>query len=382
MNRVVRVLVPLLLAGGGLAGAVLLAVSGSSAQTVPPAASVPLVEVVRAVGGEHTPRLRATGAVTPDQQVTLSAEVSGRLQWVSPKMLPGARVAAGEVLARVDPRDYEAALALEAYNLQQAEVDLRSEQARGAIAAKEWGLLGGDAGDRSLALREPQLLAAQRRLESAQAAYNRARNNLERTSIRAPFAAVVVSESTELGQVVSPAQALATLVGTERLRVTVSVPVEDLALLDVPGVNAERGAKATVTQTLARGAPIVRPGEVLALVGQLDAQTRTAQLVVGVDQPYAAEGLPMLAGAYVEVELEGRPLVGTVAIPRPALTGEDTVWVVEGGGTLRRRTLELAWADPSQVLARAGVADGEEVVTTPLAVAVDGMAVQVAEEAR
>lgn len=379
MTRVVRILTPIVLVGAGLAGAVLLAVSGSSAQTVPPAPRVPTVEVLRVATGETVPVLHATGAVVADQQVTLGAEVSGRLVWVSPRLLPGAELAAGEVIARVDPRDFEAALALEAYNLQQAEVDLRSEQARGAIAAQEWGLLGAQGGDRGLALREPQLLAAQRRLESAQAAHQRARNNLERTALRAPFPAVVVAETAEVGQVVSPGLGLTTLIGSQRLRVTVSVPVEDLALLDVPGANAERGAAATITQSLPRGAPIVRAGEVLSLAGQLDAQTRTAQLVVGIDQPFDGEGLPLLAGAYVDVALQGRPLTGTVAVPRQAVADERLVWVVDSEQTLRRRELEVVYTDAAVVVARGGLADGEQVVTTPLAMAIEGMKVSLAE---
>ena len=153
----------------------------------------PLVEVLEVQLGSYTASVAATGLVEPARQVRLVPQVSGRVVEVAPGLQPGARLQAGALLARIDGRDYRFAVTQQESLLEQARLELELERGRQATAQREWALLGDDRdpSEAPLALRGPHLLAAEKRLAAAEASLAQARLNLERTAIRAPFAASV-----------------------------------------------------------------------------------------------------------------------------------------------------------------------------------------------
>jgi multidrug resistance efflux pump len=109
-------------------------------------------------------------------------------------------------------------------------VELELEKGRGDVAQREWQILrsDSDANLAPLALRSPQLVAAKQSLAGAQANLKQAELALSRTHFTAPFNALVLDESIEVGQVVAPGAPLATLIGTDRFWVSVSLPVDEL----------------------------------------------------------------------------------------------------------------------------------------------------------
>jgi len=305
-------------------------------------------------------------------------QVSGALTMVSDQLLPGGRFAKGALLARIDSRDYQLAADQERERLQQAEVSLALEQGRQETARREWVLLGNEGEPPDLAARKPQLRSAELALETARSGLKRAELALSRTAIRAPFNAMVLNESADIGQVVGAAP-IATLVGTDRFWVNVSVPVEQLSALDIPGVRGERGSTAAIIQQLG-AEQLTRSGEVLRLAGQLDPQSRTATLIVAVDDPLNLQagtnpGLPMLPGAFVDVVIEGRAMPQTVTVPRVALQDGDHVWVSQDG-RLVRRDVTVGWRNGDSIVLTGGLEAGEQVITTSLSFPIEGMSVQ------
>jgi RND family efflux transporter MFP subunit len=263
-------------------------------------------------------------------------------------------------------------------------VNLELERSRGAVAEREWALVGEgrSAEEAPLALRRPQLSSAQAALASAEATLATAKLNLERTSLRAPFDAIVLSEGVDVGQVVGAATQVATLVGTARMRVEVRVPVEALAVLEIPGMGAQQGSRATVTQRLTTGAAgdqqITRAGHLVGLGGQIDAATRSATVLVGIEDPLGdGSGLPLLPGAYVEVDLQGRPVEGAIGVPRLGIREGTVAWVVGAEDRLERRDVTVGWRAEDQVFVTSGLAVGDRVVTSPMSLPVPGMAVRV-----
>jgi RND family efflux transporter MFP subunit len=346
-------------------------------QTVPEEQSTP-VEVVLAAPGEAIARIETTGVVAAAQQVSIVPQVSGALTMVSDQLIPGGRFAQGELMARIDSRDYQLGVEQERGRVQQAQVELAMERARQETARREWALLGNDGEAPELAARRPQLVAAELSQEAAKSGLSRAELALSRTAIRAPFNAMVLTESADVGQVVGGSP-IATLVGTDRFWVNVSVPVEQLIVLDIPGVRGESGSKAAVVQQVG-GERITRSGEVLRLAGQLDPQSRTATLIIAVDDPLNLSagtdpGLPMLPGAFVDVVIEGRSMAGTFTVPRVALQGGDHVWISQDG-RLARRDVTVGWRNGDEIVLTGGLSEGEQVITTPISFPIEGMAVQ------
>ncbi|MCA9648572.1 MAG: efflux RND transporter periplasmic adaptor subunit [Myxococcales bacterium] len=383
MNRfLTRFLFPGIITVAAVAGAVVMGRSAESAERETPVTIAPLVEVIEVQAAPAHPRLRGTGTVEPAREATLSPELAGRIVYVSPSLVVGGRVAEGETLLRIDKRDYEIAVRQQRAQVRQAEVDLELEKAFGKVAKQEWELMGNPNGDGRLAVREPQREAAEVKVDSARAALERARLDMGRTAVKAPFNATVVSESVEEGELATKGQVVATLVGTDALWVRVSVPVEYLALLQVPGLGgATEGSPARVVQRLGSRGEVALEGRVIRLVGELDAESRTAQVLVEVEHPLDPPPgeLPLLPGAFVEVELTGPEVPGVLAVPRLAVFEGRSSWVVDDEGRLRKRTLEIGWGDDEQVFVTGGLRSGDHVVITPPSPALEGMEVRRAD---
>lgn len=369
-----------LLAAGGLVA------SGSAAEKTTPPERVDLVEATRIDAAQAQALVQATGIVVADQQIVLSPEVAGRLTWVNADLTPGARFSRGDSLARVDARDYQVAVEGEESRLRQAELEFVLEQNRGSVAAKEWELLGREAGgDGRLARREPHLQVSAANVDAARANLARAELNLSRTSIRAPFNAVVLSESVDIGQVVGSGSQVAVLAGTDRFRIEAAVPYDRLASLAIPGVDGTTAAEAstaTVRQSLGDGSAIVRQGRVVGMGGQLDPQTRTATVLVTVDAPLDPPdgGLPLMIGAFVDVSIDGRAVESALAVPRTAVYDGDTVWVVGDDAKLERRTVRTGWSLDDRLQILSGLEAGDQVVTTPLSGPIAGTRIRLLGE--
>jgi RND family efflux transporter MFP subunit len=323
----------------------------------------------------------ATGVVRAAQQVALAAEVSGRIVTRSSALIPGGRVSKGQVLVRLDSRDYRLALQQEQARVQRASLELRTEKSRQVIAEREWQFLGREQSqeEADFVLRRPHLAAAHAALASAESGVARARLNVDRTVVRAPFNAVVQQAQAEVGQLVGAGTTMATLVGADQLWVRVSVPVERLPDVEVPGVNGDRGSEAKVLHDLGGGRRVERRGVVLRLEGQLAEETRTATLLVAVNNPLdePAGAIPLLPGTMVTVELEGRPLEGVFEVPQAALHNGDTLWVVDGDDRLARRQVRLRWAREDRIFVTSDELNlGDRVVTSPLARPLTGQEVR------
>ncbi|MDT8342760.1 MAG: HlyD family efflux transporter periplasmic adaptor subunit, partial [Longimicrobiales bacterium] len=167
------------------------------------------------------------GTVVPARVVELHPRVSGEVVWVSGQLAPGGRLRQGETLLRLDTTDYELALQRLRTHLARAEADLAVEQGNQAIARREFELLGEVVGeaDQSLLLRKPQLDAARATVDGVQAEIARAEVELERTTLRVPFNALVRSRAVDVGARVTQSTVLATLVGTDTYWVEAAVPV-------------------------------------------------------------------------------------------------------------------------------------------------------------
>jgi len=339
-----------------------------------PETQITSVEFVEVTAGEPRAQIQTTGTVEGDRQVSLSALVMGEVVHIADSLDPGGRFARGATLLQVDPRDYEAAVAQEAARMKQAELELALEQQRGATAAREWALLGEgrDPAEAPLALRGPHLATAEQALVAARSSYQRAKTNLERTQLKAPFNAMVIQESAELGQVLSPGAPIMTLVGTDRFRVRVAIPVEQLAYVAIPGINSELGSPATVTQDLGGEQEIHRSATVTQLAGQLDPQTRTAELYLAIEDPLSGEGLPLLPQAFVRVSIEGQPMPGAIEVPRDTLVDGDVLWTITAAETLARKKVTVGWSDANTAFITSGLVSGDRVITTPMSLPIEG----------
>lgn len=403
-QRLVRFLLSAGILGIGIAVAAALVKTKPQAEKVERQNAGELVEVIEVHPSTQAVVVTASGTVVPAQQISVGPEVSGRVSWMSDKLIPGARFAQGEQLVRIDARDYQLAVEQQVAQVDRAQTELEIERGRKQIAEREWELLAGkqqnqaQAGSQppatqatqetgSLALRDPQLRTAQAALKAANSGLDRAKLTVAKTSIRAPFNAMVQSKSVDMGQLVGPQMPLATLVGTDAFWVQVSIPVERLGWIQIPGVRgATEGSPARIVQQLGKDTS-VRRGKVVRLLGDLDPQGRMARLLVEIEDPLglkkanpkekqadaAGPDMPLLLGSYVSVEISGEQLQDVVELPRAALHDGDQVYVMTPENTLAIKAIGVLWRRPDTVLVGSGLADGDKIVTSPIGAPVEGM---------
>jgi len=388
---VVQVLLTLAILALALGGTALMMAN----RVTPKRATIPeRVEPVEVIEIHHSSEqvvVTANGTVTPAQQIQVRPEVSGRIIALSDRLIPGGRFAAGETIASIDDRDYRVNVAAQRQALASARLMLLQERARQAVAEQEWDLLEGSIPDeeenRELALRIPQIEQAEAAVEAAEGALAKAELDLERCTIVSPFASTVTRESVDLGQLVSPLTEIATLAGTDAYWVQVSLPVEQLRWIEIPGIDGGTGSSARVIHQ-AGELSITRTGHVGQLLGDVDPAGRLARLLLVITDPLNLSGahggsaVPLLIGSYVTVEILGRQVDNVVAIPRRALreiqtAGSDAtregLWIMDDDDRLRTRVADVIWRAPDTILVGGGLNDGERLIVSPISTPIEGM---------
>jgi len=385
MARITKALLPLAICAAGIGTAGFLVANAEKPEPTDIEVKPKVVETIVVKPGAHRVRVPAMGIVRAEREVTLLPEIAGMIVQQSENLVDGGLVRVGDPLVRLDARDLNTQLSLTKSDLAQARLAVREETQQQRVAKAEWREIPKDFSDDSLRyiMREPHLDAAEARVSSVQKRIKKAKRDLQKTIVRAPFDGVVLSESVDLGQVVGPGTPIARIAGVDRFWVQVSVPVSHLQFLDIPGVNAigDTGSKAELRQAAAlNDAP--RQGTVLRVLPAVEERGRMAQVLVAVDDPLGlklptgSRPTPLLVGTYAEVVLEGRVLENVVPLPRRALRDDTRVFVVAADGKLETREIDIAWRERGRVLVRGGLNAGDRVVVTPLPTATDGMGVE------
>ncbi|MFC1452647.1 efflux RND transporter periplasmic adaptor subunit [Verrucomicrobiota bacterium] len=388
-RRILRRAIPIVILITAVGVARILIATRPGPRKAPVREMVTLVEVMRAEPSRDRVIVEAMGTVVPAREILLQAEVGGRVVWRHEDLVPGGRLERGVQVVRIDPRDYELAVEQQKGALERASVELDIEKSRGEIAAEEWALLGDEAGvndsGRSLALREPQLRAAESAYTAARSALHKAELGVERTVVRCPFNSLVLDKSVDSGQLVSPQTRIASLVGTDEFWVRASVAVRDLHWIRLPDCHGCHGSPARVVQDTGDGRTLVRTGRVVRLYGDLEPAGRMARVLISVPNPLDGgpagnedARLPLLLGSYVSAEMEGLELEDVFRVPRSALREGNSLWIMDPADRLAVRKVEILWERGDTVEIGAGLSEGDRVVTSRISVPVPGMKIRVA----
>ena len=175
-------------------------------ETVPEekASSAKIVQTLSLVPHTRSVAVSAFGSVIPSRKVVIKPQVSGQVIRQSESITIGGHVREGDELIRIDPKDYELALSEVRSNLEQARFEREVESGRQVIAEREWNEIRAELDmeevNRSLVLREPHLRRAEALMKKATNDIEIAQLQLSRTVIQAPFNAMVIEETVEVGR--------------------------------------------------------------------------------------------------------------------------------------------------------------------------------------
>lgn len=337
------------------------------------------VDATRVERGSFDVTVMAEGTVQPRTESTLIPEVSGRVIEISADFREGGFFEKGAVLLRIEPRDYELALATAEAQVAEASAALEQELALAEVVKNDWKQLGKTAPD--LGLRKPQIAAAKAGLLSARSQLERATVDLQRTVIRAPYAGRVLEQSADVGQFVSVGSTLARIYAIDFVEIRLPLSTRELELVDLPErFRDDDVATPRIETPVLIEADIGRKthrweGRIVRVGGAIDTQSRQLFVVAQVDDPYARgpEGRPPLRiGQFVRARIQGRALADVFVLPREALREGGEVLIVDKESRLQRRPVTVAWSDGETAVISDGLVEGDVVTLTSLSIAASG----------
>lgn len=347
-----------------LATAALLAACSRPAPPQEPVRSVKLLTV--GVGSLQS-SLEYSGEVRARVESRLGFRVAGKI--VKRQAELGQHVKAGQVLAQLDPRDYQ--LAADAARAQLASAttqrDLAAADYKRYQALKDQNFISGA----ELERRDATLKAAQATLDQARAQLSSQGNQAAYTTLVADVSGVVTGIDAEPGQVVSAGTPVVRIAQDGPRDVVFSVPEDKVGVIAPDSEVAVRG--------WAGGAELA--GRVREVAASADAATRTYLVKVGID---GAEAPPLGSTVYVKPKALSHAGVPAIKLPTSALRQEGqatAVWVFDpASSTVKSQVVQIATADGNEAVVAGGLTPGMQVVATGVHVLSPGQKVVVYQQ--
>lgn len=317
----------------------------------------PPVPVALAKAQQHdTPLLlELTGRTEAYETVTLKSRVDGQVLAVV--FAEGQRVAAGALLLRLDPADFQAKLAQAEANAAKSQAQLAKARAdlERYVALRAKGFVS----EEKVGEMRTVLAAAEATTRADAAAAELARLQLSYTAIKAPFAGTVGARLVFPGSAVKTNDtALAVVNRVQPLYVNFAVPEKYLPKLRA-GMQGRKSLSAAVSLPGAGGPAAA--GEVRFIDNTVDTTTGTIQLKAQL----ANSDEKLAAGQLVNVVLQIDTLKDAVTIPAEAVQqGADGPFVyVARDGSAELRQIVLTTVQRERAVIASGLAAGETVVT-------------------
>lgn len=310
------------------------------------------------------------GKARATQEVELSFRVSGPL--IALPIQVGRTVAAGDVLAQIDPRDYQVNLTNVQGQLEDARAAFRSADSdlkrQQNIFRRDPGATSERAIDQARELRD----RAKANVTSLQASVTAARDQLSDTNLKAPFSGTVVATYVENYEDVRAKQAIARLVDDSRIEMIVNIP-ESLISMTPQVTNVRVTFDAFPDREV--------PAEITEIGTEASDVTRTYPVTVIMEQPEDFKILPGMSG-----RVSGDPppdmlaIQGALTVPVAATfaVGEETfVWIIDPAtNTVSKRKIRTGMVANTGIGVVDGLEPGEWVATAGVHFLVEGQKVR------
>jgi len=400
--------------------AVTLVILRPKAQRQVPVQKGRLVEVFAAKAEDFQMVVEAFGTVAPRESLKLVAQVRGQIVDINQSFKEGGFVRKGTLLIQIDPRTYRleakrrkvqiTQTEAELKRLEQEVVNLRSRVkisksdvqlakneymrlrklidrkviAQSQLDKAEQALLASrerlQALENQLALIGPQreqLIAAR---DMADVMYQQAELDLERSGIEALFDGWVLAKAVEVGQHVNVGQQLGSMYKAGELDIEVNIPTKEFKWLPAGmGSNTPVAADVIFRNT---GEQQVWPGSVARVKARMDERTRTLPVVIEVAETAAADdsaaGFRLRPGMFVTIRIKGKMVNNAYVLPRHVVYGGDVVYTLDED-QLKVKEIGILRSYKDSVIVNNGLSEADQIISSPLSGAVDGMRVRVKE---
>jgi len=332
------------------------------------------------------------GEVNALNVVPIAPEVAGKIVKIHPRLEAGEIIPKGEILFKIDPRDY---ITVRKTSKDRLKILKRSQE----LAKKEY--------ERVRVLFEKNNIGTQTGIEAAEKAMlsasdltnqiaqvlETAETNLERCEVRAPFNARIKSVFLEKGQYVTPGQNVVTLADDSVLEI--HVPLDSRDARNWLRFNEEETNRKTAWFSSLEQVPCkIRWTEnnngrtwdgQLHRVVKFDQQTRTLTVAVRVDAETALkknpQSLPLVEGMFCSVKISGKTIHNVFRVPRQAVSFENTVYIANGN-RLKTVPVKVARVEGENAYVAEGLNVGDMVVITRLVDPLENALLEIANKSQ
>ncbi len=329
MDKIPKLILPLILIAAAVLGFKKCAASRPTPKSKPVKEVVTTVEIIEASLEIYSPPVETFGTIQPYFESTLTPQISGLIVRVSPDFRVGNIVKEGHPLIDIDERSYKSLLIQQEANLAKAELAYAEQKTQAEQAKEDWLDSGRKLEDASdFVLRKPQIASALAEIESMKASVRKAKADLVRTQIFAPFDAIITSRTASVGNLASEQQPIGSLVATEKVEVRLPLTPDQLERLDFSSpVN------------LVLQSP-TRPGqEWQGIIVRTDpnlTENQTTIAIAEVQSPFKPGKPPLSIGLFVNASLSTIKLPPSLRVPEAAFVNDSFLWILDAEDKLQK----------------------------------------------
>lgn len=306
------------------------------------------------------------GKIEAIQHAEMGFEVEGRV--IEFRFKEGDVIRKGDLLARLDPRDYQATLdaAIARRNAARAEYErIQSLYEVEAVSRRD-------------------LDVARRNFEVAVANVKTARKAVQDTYLKAPFSGRFAKRQVEAFENVRAKQPVLTLQDNSTLKMILNVPERDVATAYRDLSIEERNKRVKVAVSLSSLPGRVFPAKIREFATTADPTTRTFQVTLVFKNP---EKVNILPGMTARATVEGQQGTSPAMIPANAVLADEKgasfVWLVDPSSmTVRKKPVGVGEISGSEILVTEGLGEGDEIAVSGVRNLREGMQVRRLENIR
>lgn len=299
--------------------------------------------------------IETQGHVRPHNEVTLTAQVSGRIVRVSPSFEDGAFFKKGDVLLELDEADFQAGLIAAQASLARSKTVMAQEETRAKQARLNWDDLGYKEEPNELVLRLPQLREAEANVRSSEAQLDRANTDMARSKVRAPYEGRVRQRVVGLGQTIGGSTPLGTIFGIDVAEVRLPIAGSEMGFLTLPEDPGDPPLEVELKDALNENNETVWKAQIIRTEGALDQRSLNLFAIARIGDPFGRESghPPLRIGQPVLGFVPGRVLKDVYAIPRVAVRKLENIFLVDKTDlTLSQITIKPIFSDENYLIVR------------------------------
>ncbi|AZQ84286.1 efflux RND transporter periplasmic adaptor subunit [Colwellia sp. Arc7-635] len=320
------------------------------------------VSVIDVEPQSFVPSYQAFGRTESVQKLSLTSQIEGEVIYVNQAFIAGSQLQKGELIYEIDDRDYLFKLNQKKSELQIAQANLQVELGEQKVAKQEYLRIESEFSDnsllqKSLMLREPQLVTVKANVTIAQNNVNLAMRDLKRCKVISNGTYTVLAKTIYPGSFVNKGDSIGELVQLSPLRVSLPVPNDVASMLAVG------------QQVVAIGQNKQKRRAIVSEVSpNLYANSQLRQVYLSIEN----QDEIFILGEFITVDLQLTPQKNTLRIPLSAIDN-GMFWIVDQDKKLSARAATVIWQDERSAIVNNNIAKGDSVVTSAIAGAQEGM---------